>query len=175
MVRLPILFALLFFALAGQAQIYKTVDADGNVSYSDTPASGGASEEVEMRHINTTPPPPAIVPRERPAAEEEPAAVNYRPVITAPANETTIPMGPGNFQVNASVEPALAPGTALQLYIDGQPQGVPQDSPGWALTNVFRGAHDLEVAVVDTSGRELARSGAVRVYVLRPSVNFKNR
>lgn len=94
MVRLPILFALLFFALAGQAQIYKTVDADGNVSYSDTPASGGASEEVEMRHINTTPPPPAIVPRERPAAEEEPAAVNYRPVITAPANETTIPMGP---------------------------------------------------------------------------------
>lgn len=63
MVRLPILFALLFFALAGQAQIYKTVDADGNVSYSDTPASGGASEEVEMRHINTTPPPPAIVPR----------------------------------------------------------------------------------------------------------------
>ena len=43
------------------------------------------------------------------------------------------------------------------------------------MTNVFRGAHDLEVAVVDMNGEELARSPAVRVYVLRPSVNFKNR
>lgn len=174
MTRLP-LYALLLVSLSGNAQIYKTVDEDGNVSYSDLPAAGGASEKVEVQHINTTPPPPTVTPQRQSQAEEEPAAVGYQPVITAPANETTIPMGPGNFSVSAQVEPPLESGAALQLYVDGNPEGVPQDSANWSLTNVFRGAHDLEVAVVDMNGEELARSPAVRVYVLRPSVNYKNR
>ena len=175
MTRLP-LYALLLVSLAGNAQIYKTVDEEGNVSYSDMPTAGGASEEVEVQHINTTPPPPTAAPRrQQQTAEEEPATVTYQPVITAPANETTIPMGPGNFSVSAQVEPPLEAGAALQLYVDGNPEGVPQESASWSLTNVFRGAHDLEVAVVDMNGEELARSSAVRVYVLRPSVNYKNR
>jgi hypothetical protein len=175
MTRLP-LYALLFVSLAGNAQIYKTTDAEGNVSYSDMPTNGGSSEKVEVQHINTTPPPPTAAPQRRQqAAEEEPAAMSYQAVITAPANETTIPMGPGNFSVSAQVEPALEPGAALQLYVDGNPEGVPQESANWSLTNVFRGAHDLEVAVIDMNGEELTRSPAVRVYVLRPSVNYQNR
>ena len=100
---------------------------------------------------------------------------SYKVAIAAPANETTIPMGPGNFAVSASVEPALEPGALLQLYIDGSPSGNPQSSGEWALTNIFRGAHDLTVAVVDDKGNQLAESGPVRVYVLRPSTNFKNK
>lgn len=173
MTRLP-LYTLLLVSLTVNAQIYRTVDEDGNVTYSDTPAGSGTSEQVEIRPTNTAPPPPQIAPRRQPAAEK-PAAIEYRPVITAPDNETTIPMGPGNFSVSAAVEPALEPGATLQLYIDGQPEGVPQERKSWSLTNVFRGAHDLEVAVLDKSGSELARSPAVRVYVLRPSVNFRNR
>jgi hypothetical protein len=175
MIRLP-LYALLLVSLAGNAQIYKTVDEDGNVSYSDMPKVDGASEKVEVKHINTTPPPPMTAPRKgQQAAEKEPATVAYEPTITAPANETTIPMGPGNFSVSAKVEPPLEPGATLQLYVDGDPEGVPQESTNWSLTNVFRGAHVLEVAVMDMNGEELARSPAVRVYVLRPSVNNKNR
>ena len=41
MTRLP-LYALLLVSLAGNAQIYKTVDEEGNVSYSDMPSDGGA-------------------------------------------------------------------------------------------------------------------------------------
>ncbi len=175
MTRLP-LYALLLVPLFCTAQIYKTIDEDGNVSYSDLPAADGASEQVEVQHTNTAAPPPTVAPQRQPqATKEAPAAVSYQPVITAPANETTIPMGPGNFSVSARVEPPLEAGAALQLYVDGNPEGVPQDSANWALTNVFRGAHDLEVAVVDMNGEELARSAAVRVYVLRPSVNYKNR
>ena len=172
MTRLP-LYTLLLASLAVNAQIYRTVDEDGNVSYSDTPAVSGTSEQVEIRPTNTAPP-PDIAPRRQPAVEE-PAAIEYQPTITVPDNETTIPMGPGNFSVSAAVEPPLEPGATLQLYIDGQPEGVPQEQKSWSLTNIFRGAHDLEVAVLDKSGSELARSPAVRVYVLRPSVNFKNR
>ena len=56
--------------------------------------------------------------------------------------------------------------------MDGTPWGDPQTSNSWALTNVFRGAHDLTVAVTDTKGKKLANSDPVRVYVFRPSANF---
>ncbi len=174
-----LLLALLALPLAVTAQIYRTVDENGNVVFTDTPPADGTSgEEVELQPINTTPPPeprPDLAPREPEVAESEPDAVEYGVAITVPANETTIPMGPGNFSVSAVVRPALGADHSLQLYMDGTPWGDPQSVPSWALTNVFRGAHDITIAVVDGTGEHLSVSEPVRVYVLRPSINFRNR
>ena len=173
-----LLLALLALPLAVSAQIYRTVDENGNVVFSDTPPPDGASgEEVELQPINTAPPPeprPDLAPRE-PEEEPEAAAMEYGVAITVPANETTIPMGPGNFSVSAVVRPALGADHSLQLYMDGTPWGGPQTVPSWALTNVFRGAHDITIAVVDPEGEHLAVSEPVRFYVLRPSINFRLR
>ncbi len=159
------------------AQIYKSTDAEGNVIFSDTPSTEGPSEQVELQQTNAAAPPPDIAPRDtgnrdRDAEDVGPA---YNVAIASPANETTIPMGPGNFSVSASVSPAPAGGSLLQLYVDGAASGAPQSGTSWSLTNVFRGGHDLTVGVVDKNGEQLAVSAPVRVYVLRPSVNFKNR
>lgn len=170
-----LILALLLLPVAGGAQIYKTTDDQGNVSYSDTPPAGAPSERVDLPPVNTAPPPPDLPQPPPEPAPEEPAVPDYDLTITSPANETTIPMGPGNFSVSASVRPALAQDRLLQLYVDGKPWGDPQPGNNWALANVFRGAHDLTVAVVDSEGEQLASSEPVRVYVLRPSVNFKNR
>lgn len=174
MIRLP-LSALLLVSMMSTAQVYKTTDELGNVSYSDTPSGNGSSEQVEIRELNTSAPPSEMGRPAQQAAEDEPKAISYKVSITAPTNETTIPMGPGNFSLSAQITPAQGRGELLQLYMDGAPWGVPQDNPSWSLTNVFRGAHDMHVAVINTNGKELAKSAAVRVYVLRPSTNFKNR
>jgi hypothetical protein len=174
-----LLLSLLLISLTATAQIYKTTDEQGNVVFTDQPPEGVEREEVELQRTNTAPPPP-----ERPAPpaeeqeednEEAEAAVEYGVVITVPADETTIPMGPGNFSVSAVVRPSLGADDRLQLLVDAVPWGEPQTVPSWALTNVFRGAHDITVAVVDSDGKHLAVSEPVRVYVLRPSVNFRNR
>ena len=157
------------------AQIFRSVDEQGNVTFSDTPPSSGPSEQIEVRQTNRTPAPAVVETLEPETAAEEGAAVAYSVTITSPENETTIAMGPGNFSVSAAVEPALQQGELLQLFIDGSPSGEPQAGGTWNLTNVFRGAHDLTVAVVDSKGEQLAESTAVRVYVLRPSVNSPNR
>lgn len=174
-----LLLALIALPLAASAQIYRTVDENGNVVFSDTPPPEGASgEKVELQPINTTPPPeprPDLAPREPEDEEPESAALEYGVAITVPANETTFPMGPGNFSVSAVVRPALGADHRLQLYMDGTPRGDPQTVPSWALTNVFRGAHDITIAVLDAGGDHLAVSEPVRVYVLRPSINFRNR
>ena len=169
------IFLLLLIPLAVAAQqIFKTTDEHGNVIFTDQPPpNADAVEEVQLNRTNSAPPPPEIQALE-PAPAPEPDAVAYDVAITAPANETTIPMGPGNFAVSAAAEPGLPPGGALLLRIDGEPWGEPGPATSWQLTNVFRGAHDLTVAVLDADGQPLAISEPVRVYVLRPSVNFRN-
>lgn len=176
MPRRAILLLLLLIPLAAATQqIFKTTDEHGNVVFTDQPpADAKGVEEVELAPMNRAPPPPDI-PRATTDSQPELEAVEYGVTITDPANETTIPMGPGNFSVSAAVEPGLEPGATLLLRIDGEPWGVPGTATSWQLTNIFRGAHDLTVALLGPGGEPLAISEPVRVYVLRPSVNFRNR
>jgi hypothetical protein len=178
MTRLLIILLFLALPLSAPAKIYRTVDEQGNVVFTDEPPPAGAeSEEVTLPQINTTPPPeprPDLAPEPNEPAEE-PAATEYGVAITDPSDETTIPMGPGNFTVSGVVRPSLGSGHKVQLFMDGVAQGDPQTTPSWQLTNVFRGAHDLTIAVIDGEGNQLAVSDPVRVYVLRPSVNYPNR
>jgi len=167
-----LLFSSLFLAASGaSAQIYKTTDAEGNVVFTDRPAAGNKSEQVDLQRTNSTPPPPVMPVQSTEEESKEPAEPETRVAITAPAPETTIPMGPGNFSVTAQIEPGLARGQSLQLSLDGEAQGEPQASGYWDLTNVFRGAHDLVVSVIDAQGEVVSSSEPVRVYVMRPSVN----
>lgn len=163
--------ALILAAGSASAQIYKSTDADGNVVFTDTPPANTSSEQIELQRTNTTPPPPDLPRVETAADNDQPAAPGApQATITSPASETTIPMGGGNFSVSASVTPPLNRGQALRLTIDGEPEGTPQATGFWDLTNVFRGAHDLVVEVVNAEGDVLSSSDPVRVYVMRPSV-----
>jgi len=157
--------------------IYRTTDAQGNVVFTDTPpANATPAARIEIRPTNTARPPEVLTP---PAPvdtlEAEAAVVSYTVTITEPVNETSFPMGPGNFSVSAEVSPTLNTAESLQLFIDGTPQSEPQQALTWDLTNVFRGSHDLTVGVIDGSGETVALSEPVRVFVHRPSTNFKNR
>ena len=153
------------------AQIYKTTDADGNVVFTDQPPTNSTTtESIELPPTNTTPPPPVIAPiNPRPSPEAaEPIPVEVS--INSPANETTIPMGGGIFDVSAAASPPLSSGQTLQLLMDGTPQGPPQTTATWKLENVFRGPHDLVVQRLDSNGKVIATPDPVRVYVLRPGI-----
>jgi hypothetical protein len=153
--------------------VYRTVDAQGNVVFTDAPpADGSAADRIEIQRTNTVQAPPTPPPPEPITSEQETAAPAYEVSITAPANETSIPMGPGNFSVSVAVQPALRRYDGLQLFMDGTPWGGPQLDPMWDLTNVFRGQHDITVGVVNKDGETLAMSPPVRVFVHRPSINF---
>ncbi|PLW84275.1 hypothetical protein CWI75_02745 [Kineobactrum sediminis] len=167
MTRIPLFLLLLILPALAQAQIYKSVDEQGNVSYSDQPPEDGKqAEKLELPPTNTA---PALETRPRQPGEqpEEPAPEPTVTIVT-PENDTVIPMGPGNFSVQASVTPALRSGEQLQLSIDGKPYGETQTTTRWSLTGMFRGGYDLEVVRLDADGDVVARSDTVRVYVMRP-------
>ena len=80
-------------------------------------------------------------------------------------------MGPGDFVVEAEVSPGLDSGEQLILLLDGETVGAPQAVPRWQLTNVFRGAHRLQVVRVRETGAAQSQSTEHTVYVMRPTVN----
>lgn len=168
-----VLGVLVAHAVCGAAlaqQIYRSLDENGNVVFSDQPPPPGQEgEPVKLRELNTAAPPE---PLPRPAPEPEKAEPPVAPTvtITSPANETTIAMGPGNFSVSGRAEPPLGPGEQLQLFMDGEAVGPPQAGASWGLQGVLRGPHDLVIRRVTSSGKAIAESDPVRVYVLRPSV-----
>jgi hypothetical protein len=169
MLHKSFLLLLMTLPLVCIAQVYKHVDEHGNVTFTDKPPAD--SELIEVRAPNTLAAPPKIEYATESRKEPEVASESYTLAITAPANETVIPNGPGNFSVTASVTPGLQGGSRLQLLIDGEPRGEPQKGTSWALTNVYRGAHQLVVVALDSKDKEVGKSDPVTVYVFRPSIN----
>jgi hypothetical protein len=172
-----LLLVVLLLPLSSMAQsVFRTTDAQGNVVFTDTPpANATPADRVEIRPTNTARP-PAIPPRPEPGTSGTDSAVApYTISITEPANETTVPMGAGDFSVSVNVSPALQSVDRLQLFVDGAPEGLPQRAPTWSLSNVYRGQHDLTAQVIDDSGQTLASSPPVRVFVMRPSLNSPQR
>ena len=152
--------------------VYKVVDEQGNVTFTDTPLSGAIAEEQSLNATNTTPAPQwngditsADSEAARPADNQ-----SFETRITTPADQATIPMGPGNFVVEVAVSPALGPGENLVLTLDGAAVGAPQKGASWQLTNVFRGEHRLQVLRLDADGTGQDASPEHIVYVMRPSL-----
>lgn len=177
MSRLLLLAILLASFNSAADSIYRTTDADGNVVFTDAPnANSRPAEKVEIQRTNTTEPPQITpLPDINTSGNEQDAAPPYSVTITTPADETSFPMGPGNFSVSVKVSPSLKKYDGLQLFVDGVAWGTPQLDTLWDLINVFRGQHDLTVAIVNKTGDTQAMSAPVRVFVHRPSTNFKNR
>lgn len=165
-----LVFCTLLTAAVGcpaSTDVYQYQDADGNTVFTDKLPDGVEGKKLSLEPLNTTPPVTAKASARPSQKVSEPLLVAR---ITSPADQTTIPMGPGNFTVTVDIDPPLALVESLQLLIDGEPWGEPQRQTSWALTNVFRGEHKLTVARLDGQQKIIHESPSITVYVLRPSI-----
>ncbi len=166
----------LLLSLPSLADIYKTVDKDGNVIYTDqAPVGDKKTEKVTLKPSNSVPavetPGIKLSPTTADTAADPSKPFKYKTVrIVSPENDSAIEHGPGNFSVSATIRPELRNSDTVQLFIDGKPHGKPGKSTTWALKNVFRGTHMLQVKVLNASGKTLKKSKKSSVHVFRPSV-----
>jgi hypothetical protein len=152
--------------------VYKVVDEQGNVTFTDTPPSDAATEVQTLNATNTTPSMPfgddATV--DDTAMQDTEAPVAYSTRITSPVDQSTIPMGPGDFVVEAAVQPILPIGEHLVLTLDGISVGAPQRAARRQLTNVFRGEHRLQVFRLGADDTQQDASPEQVVFVMRPVI-----
>lgn len=173
--RLLLLTTLLASGLAA-AQVYKWVDEDGVVHFSDQPRAG--AEEVELLR---SPSPPGVQPG-RPGAQSTPSTVataaapaadetvtDYQSLrVVSPAPEVTLWNIGGTLDVSLELQPALQPGHEVRLYFDGAARTVPGTS--FQLEEVYRGEHTIQAEIVDERGELQIRSEGHRFYVQQTSV-----
>jgi hypothetical protein len=147
--------------------LYRWVDADGIVHYSDRPVPG--AQKMQISAAQTYKSPPISGPTTR-RASAQPAAPQYHSVaITSPTEGQTFANTGGKVDAAASVDPPLAAGHQLWFLLDGARQPDPADGLATSF-EVGRGTHTLAAAVIDDQGREVATAPPVTFYVLQHSV-----
>ena len=169
--RLLPLFLCLLMPLYGQAAIYKIVDEEGNVHYSDQPAPGAKKVDLPPPSVYT--PPKLTSPARSEAGQEEPRAAYDSLRILSPKNDEAVRSNNGDLSVSLAVKPRLKrrQGHRLVLLLDGKPVEVKGTTH--QFKNLDRGTHTLSARVEDRSGSSLIESDPVTFHLLRTSL-FSN-
>lgn len=158
---------LAFYALA---EVYRVVDEDGTVQYTDSPPAGDPTvESVDLPTINTQP--GLQLPKSTVKNEPKEEHTGYENVsISTPAQGTTIPPGQESIPVQISLTPQLKDGDAIQLMFNGQPYVPASSSTSYNIGSLIRGEHQIQAQIIDSDGNVIAQSGATTVYVKRHSI-----
>ena len=161
---------------ASAATVYRHVDEQGNVSYSDRPERGEAVDLAPVTVVPARPQAPAAssgAARDK-AAPPPPAFLPYSTFrIASPKDEQTLPTGyAGNVQVELAIEPALRDDHRVRLLVDGQISQSALHTEVFMVTGLERGEHQLSVELLDADGRVRHRSEPVTLFVQRASVNL---
>jgi len=157
-------------ALAQEA--YRWVDEDGVVHYSDRPREGAEQILLPAPNVATTRrvARPATAPQDEESADEPPTARYESIQIVSPVAEETLWNIEGVLNVSVAVTPPLQRGHQVRAYHNGQMQ--PVSGTSFQIQEVWRGSHNLQVEVVDETGKLMIRSQPTRFFVQQNTVRF---
>ena len=158
-------------AIAGN--VYKWVDENGVIHYSDQPHENAQKVQLKAPQTYTAPKTPAPSPR---IPASDPAAPVYQScAISAPTNDQVFT---NTYEVTAGVlvQPAVRPGDTAVVTLDGQTvPGVPASGGQFTISPVDRGTHSIQMEVKDPSGATVCSSAAVTFHVQQPSLQSPTR
>ena len=153
-------------SVIAQDRVYKRVNPDGSVEYSDQPIEGAEVMKVPKGSTFTMPEAPARTAKPASTQEEEPAVKYESLEITRPMNDETIRSNEGKLTALARSVPALDASHRFRWNMDGAPvQQV--NAPELRLNNVNRGTHNLQVQIVDADGKVIISSETITFHLMR--------
>ena len=155
------------------ARVYKTVDEEGNVIYTDVPPKQDSKRitidtpNVFNPALPTVAPPPAD---EEPVEEEKPA-VSYKLLrIVSPKDDEGVRENAGNINVTVNSNPNvdIDNGHSLEILVDGAVHAS-GTATSFELSSVDRGTHTLTARIVDANGNVLISADTITFHMLRIS------
>lgn len=168
-----LVIALLLASFSTQAEIYRGLDEEGNVTFSDKEQAG--SELIPT-------PIPNVIPRFKPEQDkatdtetqdskdtEEAKETLYTSFkIVKPDNGSTVIVSSGNLSISLSINPALdtKQGDYIRLYLDNRLVKSKISSLSSSIPNVDRGSHSLKAELVRKSGKVI-QSSSVQFHMKR--------
>lgn len=154
------------------ADVYRSVDENGHVVFSDKPSPG--AEKVDIPPPQTMPAEQVKNPDIKPSVHKQTSPGYKNLAIVSPKNQQAIRANDGNVTVSVAVNPPLRPEDGLVLYLDGDKQSRTK-SKTFNLANLDRGQHEAHVEITDTDGNVIKTSPSITFYVLRHSILHPHR
>lgn len=160
---------LLLITAAANAEVYRQVDAQGNVTFSDEPSAGAEAIQVKPVTTITLPKMQDLEQLNKPPEQEQEDAVFYDLVqIVYPQNNQALHGGSGNVEFRLTSNPQLRDGHKYEVTVDGQPVG--QNTSSTILVqHIDRGTHQAGVNIVDRNGVQIGSGTGITFTVHRPS------
>lgn len=156
------------------AEVYRWVDENGVVHYSDQPHPGAERLRIESAPApGTRLPANVTAPRravgEQASGQDSDASFSYQSLtVSQPAAEETLWNIGATLNVTLDLQPTLRPGHQVRVYFDGEAREV--SGTRFTVDEVYRGVHNIQAEVVDANGNVMIRSQPNRFYVQQTSV-----
>ena len=158
-----LILSTLLIASLSQAEIFRSVQPDGTVVYSDQP--GGNAKAVDLPPLMIT---PSTEAQHRAGQPKEPdKAIKRRISISSPAPNSIIPNGLNPSTVVTQTSPALGKNDRIRILLDNRLVAYGNQNR-YVLQQLPGGQHQLQAQWVDKEGKLLAQSPAVSIQVYWP-------
>lgn len=158
--RPALLLALLIAAASASAEVYRWVDADGRVHFSDRPVDGAQQIALKKaREMQAQPETP------RPTGDPGPYSAFE---VVAPEANATLYDADGKAQVSLLIDPALQQGHRLQVVVNGQPLPGEVKGTQMQMQGLPFGSHRLSAEIIDGFGVPVAYTPPVDFHLRKP-------
>jgi hypothetical protein len=168
-----ILFTLLLLAapLALATTVYKWVDEEGVVHYSDQPHANAQKVQVKDPQTYSQGAANAAYSTPAPPVPPPPAPTSYKTcAISQPSNSAEL-ANVDSLTVVVATQPVLHAGDQIFVLLDGQAlNGGAPTGAQFTLSPVDRGEHTLQAVVKGPDGSVLCSSASVTYNVHQPSI-----
>ena len=167
--KVLLLLITLFLSINSQAtdkKIYAWKDKNGVLVFSDTPKPGAKEIKLTSQHLNM----PATntdildtVPAKAP--------VKFSINISSPEPNQTIRENTGSVYVSTRISPRFEAGFTIELFLNGTAIGPPSDTTTFALRDIERGQHTLQVKLYNKQNQVIATSTESVFFMHRKGLN----
>ena len=169
-----LLLPVLMYAFTVNAGLYKGLDEEGNVVYSDTPFNNA---KIITPPAITVVDVPKVIPKQEVTAEQKTEETSYTSFsISAPKNGQTI-WNVADLTVALKLKPSLdiAHGHTTWLIMDGKPMVKKSQSMMLQIGRADRGRHTLNAQIKNKKGKIIKQTKSITVHIKNTVVQRKAR
>ncbi len=147
------LLLLTFIGFAVAETVYKSVDENGHIIFTDKPSKD--AEEIKLQKLQTIKNPNPAKYTHKPKQTKQDNGNLYKTfLVSNPADGAGLRSNDGSVNISLSLQPPLRPDHTINIILDGKKVSNGPNS-SVSLQNLDRGTHNITASVVDGDGKQM--------------------
>jgi len=169
------LFLLLCLAQLSHAEIYREIDKEGNVSFTDRNSTKADQLNLPPANIIKSTPQTSNDTDNRSSLKQVNDRTQYELNIISPVQNENIRSDIGNITLDWATQPPLDinENYTYSIFVDQQPLVQNLRSASYMLENINRGSHKIQITLEDEDGITVSKSTELTIHLHRFSIKHR--